>query len=304
MSNLLSAIFIFAVFYSSTFAQVMSNRVVATLNNEPVTLLEVRQEWLISLLENESITDYITPNQEQLKVLLEAVIEDRLLLSYADKKELQIDDITLREGVNKRLEILYARLKDYPLFKQYAENLGLDNTSLPVIMANREKSDMILAHALKNKLNISQSELDTFTAELQETGQPLSRYHLMQIYLTFTPETREKQVLHAYRIMDMLKSGMDFKQIALKYSEGSAASRGGDLGYLDSGKFDPMVENVVKDAEPRNFYGPIIGKDSIRIIYLKDKIESRDLLLRRKYKKVKDEFMMTLRGDYSIRIML
>ncbi|MFQ5864198.1 MAG: peptidylprolyl isomerase [bacterium] len=54
----------------------------------------------------------------------------------------------------------------------------------------------------------------------------------------------------AENILQQLRAGVDFKQLAKDQSIGPAAQRGGDLGYFNKGDFRPEFESVILSLKP------------------------------------------------------
>jgi parvulin-like peptidyl-prolyl isomerase len=294
----------FVLLIPHSYSQVFNNRVVATINGTPITLLELKQAWIVALIDRNIPIGAVTPDTKQMEALLNTLIENRLLLNYGENKEIEVDDNEVKEAVSESMNIIAKYMETHVDAKSHTESLGLTEERFREMLTEKEKSDIFLGYALQPELNVSQTELDEFIAKLKEKNIPLVSYRLSQIFLSLNPENREEVIKKAYDIMNELRAGADFGETAKKYSEDAAASRGGELGFVDTGQFDPAIENAIRDQKSGDFYGPIVCENSVHIILLQDKVTPRAVLFRNKYIKLKLAFINKLKKESVVRIML
>lgn len=294
------------VISSSILAQKVLDSVVAIVGTEPITLLQVKRYWLVSVLAAERENFSLSLPQETLRSTLELLIEDRLLLKFVEEKEIKFNEREIEETVQKKWEWMAPRLENNPELKQLVAELGLEPPAIKTILRERERADFLLAQLLLPRLNITRTELDDYIAQLNREKKPLTTYRLSQIYLPFTSADKESQIKLAYEILQQLESGASFAQLAQKYSADATAAAGGDLGYLDAGQFDPQVESAIKDLPPGKIAGPIISESGsggkIRILKLTDKITPKDKLLREKYYTEKATLLQQLKQKTTIKL--
>ena len=70
----------------------------------------------------------------------------------------------------------------------------------------------------------------------------------------------------ATKILEELKEGADFKQLAKRYSTCSSKRRGGDLGWFGPGKMIRAFENSVKKLAVGQLSKPVRTQFGIHII--------------------------------------
>ncbi len=82
--------------------------------------------------------------------------------------------------------------------------------------------------------------------------------HILIAFKTDDPADRARAMEQAKEILQRLKSGESFAKLARQYSnDPGSASRGGDLGFMLKGKFEPAFEQYVWSA-PLNQVSDIV----------------------------------------------
>src|SRR5690606_31269287 len=98
-------------------------------------------------------------------------------------------------------------------------------------------------------------------------------------------EVKKKSRELAEAILDSVKSGVDFAELAKKYSEdpGSAA-QGGDLGFVKRGIFYPEFESAAFSLEPNEISEVVESPAGFHIVQLLEKrgesVHTRHILIK------------------------
>jgi peptidyl-prolyl cis-trans isomerase C len=124
---------------------------------------------------------------------------------------------------------------------QEAKNIGLeeDNDVLEQIKKITEQIlvQVLIEREILDKVKITDEEIAEYYEENMDSFIEKEQVHLFNILL----ETEEE----AQAILEQLKAGGDFSEIAIEKSTGPSAAQGGDLGYLTKGTIIPEIEDVV-----------------------------------------------------------
>ena len=127
------------------------------------------------------------------------------------------------------------------LLIQEAKNMGLEEDE-KVIEQIRKITEQILVQVLiereiLDKVKVNDEEVLEYYEQNKDSFTEKEQVHLYNILL----ETEEE----AQDILEQLKAGEDFSEIAKEKSTGPSAAQGGDLGYLIKGTIVPEIEDVV-----------------------------------------------------------
>ena len=127
------------------------------------------------------------------------------------------------------------------LLIQEAKNMGLEEDN-DVLEQIKKMTEQILVQALiereiLDKIKVNDEEVLEYYEQNKDSFTEKEQVHLYNILL----ETEEE----AQDILEQLKAGGDFSEIAKEKSTGPSAAQGGDLGYLTKGTIIPEIEEVV-----------------------------------------------------------
>ena len=127
------------------------------------------------------------------------------------------------------------------LLIQEAKNMGLeeDNDVLEQIQKMTEQIlvQVLIEREILDKTKVNDEEVLEYYEQNKDSFTEKEQVHLYNILL----ETEEE----AQDVMEQLKAGGDFSEIAIEKSIGPSATQGGDLGYLTKGTIIPEIEEVV-----------------------------------------------------------
>lgn len=171
--------------------------------------------------------------QEMKKKVLESMIKDVLSLQQAKKENVTLKPNQLEEA-ESQLEAYHGG-KD--ALDNYLKQQGLDRKSFEKLL-----QDQLIINNLKEKL----------TADVKVTDEDVKKYFdsNKDMFKLPSPEIRASHILvatedEARKILDELKAGKDFAELAKQYSTDKASKdKGGDLGYFGKGTMDPEFEKV------------------------------------------------------------
>jgi peptidyl-prolyl cis-trans isomerase SurA len=119
-------------------------------------------------------------------------------------------------------------------------------------------------------VNVSQEEVKELIAKMQ-AQKGTDEYHVGEIYLSATPESKPSVAANANRIMDQLRQGGSFVAYARQYSEASTKVVGGDLGWVRLSQLPTELAAAARDMQPGQLTGPVEMRGGFSILYLIDK---------------------------------
>lgn len=127
------------------------------------------------------------------------------------------------------------------LLIQEAKNMGLEEDN-DVLEQIKKITKQILVQALiereiLDKIKVNDEVVLEYYEQNKDSFTEKEQVHLYNILL----ETEEE----AQDVLEQLRAGKDFSEIAIEKSTGPSAAQGGDLGYLSRGTIIPEIEEVV-----------------------------------------------------------
>ena len=222
------------------------NRVIATIDGEPVTLFEL-----------ESFTEQARrrPGGEGVAADQHAML-DELVLEKIMHKQVEAQGVTATEAqidayissIRERNHLDDAQLKEALTqqgltWEQYRTQVRADIERAALI--NKE---------IRNKVNVSPEEVERYYHEhLDEYGVPerLRVRLISRLVPAGAPDEQRSAVrAEAERIRKLAASGKDFAELAKASSEGPGAADGGDLGEIARGQMQSEFEQAAFGLKP------------------------------------------------------
>lgn len=172
------------------------------------------------------------------------------------------------------------------LLIQEAKNRGLEQDK-DVLEQIKKTTEQILVQSLIEKEIIGKVKVDdqealTYYEENKDNFITKEQVYLYNILV----ETEEV----AQDILEKLKAGGDFIELAKEKSTGPSAAQGGDLGYVSKGELIPEIENVIFALEIGNISDIIKSEYGFHILKVTDK--KPEVL--KTFEEVKEEIVQTL----------
>nr|WP_137677882.1 peptidylprolyl isomerase [Parerythrobacter lutipelagi] len=97
-------------------------------------------------------------------------------------------------------------------------------------------------------INVSQEEAQERWEQLQ-ASRGAAEYRIGEIFLGYTPETREAVLQNAQTIFERLRQGGNFQAYARQFSEMSTAVQGGDLDFVQLNRLPPEIGTEVNTMQ-------------------------------------------------------
>lgn len=193
----------------------------------------------------------MTPDPEALrKQALEALIEDRVIVTYARENGSRVDEPELDRVVanvaaqNKlTMEQLRERLKVDGLdFKQFRENLR-----------DQLLTERVREREVQGRIRINDGEIDKFLAEREAQRQGNPQLNIAQV-LVPVPEGASAAVIaerqaKAEAALARIKAGESFAKVAKDVSEDGNRDRGGEIGLRQADKLPDVFVDSVRDLK-------------------------------------------------------
>jgi len=300
-------------------SQAVVDRIVAIVNQEIITLSEV--EKMAAPLQEEIRTGDRLERRERMNEICRKVLEKMI-------EEKLIDQEVKRAGIkvtSKELDGAIEEIKRKNTATQEELEKALARGGLTFETFKKEIERQLLRSKLINvsvkiESNVEEKELREFyqkNINRYRTPEPYRPAHILfKVSKEATPEEIREINKKGQKILDRIKSGEDFGEMALLYSEDISNKDRGDLGYFKKGELFPAFEKEALRLNVGEVSGIIRTDLGFHIIKLLDR-KGREALpfgemkqtvqadyYEMEFNKAFRQFIDTLKGKYVIEIKL
>ncbi len=289
-------------------AQEVLDKVVAVVDNEIIMQSELDFQTNIMIAQQR-----VDPNKKNIKMqILNSLIEEKLLYAQAKLDSITVTDEEVNRQVEYRIELF---IQNYGSKEKVEQMYGMSIEKIKREMRDDVKK-YLMAETLKQKkfglIEATRKEVEDFYTEYKDSlGLIPEKYKIAHIFIN--PKASEKVKLKAKEfaltLIDSIKSGKDFAELAKKYSEDpGSAVLGGDLGFTKRGKLVPEFEAAAFALEDGQVSNPVETVFGFHIIQLLEKrgesIHARHILIKVKNDEDADLRAIELLNDIkdSIRV--
>ncbi len=212
--------------------------------------------------------------------ILEELINNEVLLERAQKMGLEAADGEVEDKFTE-LKSPYTEEE----FQRQLKERGVTVDDLKRDLRRQLSVQKLINREVINKISISDQDItDFYNQNRVQFKVAETQYRVAQILVTprrdpqlrnranndATTEAEARRKISA--LMERLKGGADFAQVAMDYSEDPVTSAtGGDLGYIQESSLkqsDPALKKAIVSLKPGEISGIIALRDGYRILKL------------------------------------
>lgn len=293
------------------------DRVVASVNEEAVTLSEVQEEGQPVI--RRIFQDFVGEERERRvdeaeQRLLKDLIDRRLLYQVA-KKEGMLPSTAEVQGALEELR-RNNNANDEAQFRALLKSEGLTVEQVRRTVAERLAIGRLLARQIRSAIILSEDEIAKYYQTHQDKFRRVPEAEIHHILFTVRPNQDEAQTRQrAEEALAKIRAGADFAETAKQYAD-NPTGPGADLLTVRQGELAPEIEAAAFRLAPGSLSEPIrttagfhlIKVEKVRLEPLAPLAEVRETIreqiFQEKYEAKRKDYVASLRAAASIQIFL
>ncbi len=281
-SFLLALLFLVSNFFAQN--EEVIDKIVAVVQNEIITKseLDVRAAYIATRMNK-------NPNDPAFREkILEQMIDEKLLYVQAKLDSIQVTD----EQIDRQLEMqMNYFIQQYGSKERVEQVYGMSIERIKREFREDVKKDLMAQMVQQQKfgnVDVTRREVYEFFEEYKDSlGLIPEKLTISHIFIN--PQNNERLQKKAFKfaksLLDSLKKGADFEELARKYSDDpGSASDGGNLGWAKRGLFYPEFEAAAFSLKKGELSDIVKTPVGYHIIQLLDKrgeaINTRHILVK------------------------
>ena len=248
------------------------DRVVAVVNNEVITRLDLDEQLRVALQQLRRQNTPLPAQDVLERQLLERLVTARVLVQTARETGLRVDDTQLQRS----LERIAQENKLTPeAFRKALEVDGVNFNRFRDELRNEILIARLKEREVDSKILITDAEIDNYLKNQQNQGGKDDEYSLAHI-LVMVPEQASPEQIQARRAvaekaLSQLRGGADFRQVSAGVSDAPNALEGGPLGWRPSSRLPQIFVDGVKTLKVGDLSPVLRSANGFHILKLLDK---------------------------------
>ena len=204
------------------------------------------------------------------KQVIERIILDSIQLQLAKNQGIRIDDLQLNKALESIAKKNRTTLDEMHLL---LEKKGISYKNF----REQTRKDMIIRQLQKrmiySRVKVSQQEIDIFLEQQKQSGDSANdKYHLAHILIATpeaaSPEDVTKALEKAKNVVEQLNQGQSFNDVALRFSDGRHAIKGGDLGLRSAAQLPSLFLDAARRLKADEITVPLRSAGGFHILKL------------------------------------
>ena len=261
--------------WTLSFAQAeVINRIVATVDDEPITLYELRSFGK-------------APGQQGLfmpqggaagmsdRDVLEVLIMNKLISKEVEAQGIQAKD----EDIDNYIERIkgQSNLSDEQ-FKTALAAQGMTYDSYRQQVSGEIERALLVNKEIASRVNVTPQDVERYYQENGSDYSQAEQVHVRHIFLPLSAngshEDDKEVMAQAEDIRKRAAAGEDFGKLADEFSHGPGAGQGGDLGYFKKGQMAKEIDEVAFSLKTGEISQPFRAGSGVHLIKVEEHVEA------------------------------
>lgn len=268
----LFCILTFALLATSLHAQTIVEEIIARVNDGIITRTDLQRSR--DQLQQDLKQGHSTQNEDfasREKNVLRDLIDQKLLVQRAKE-----DGITVDNDVIKRLDDIRKQnnLDSMEALEKAAKDQGISFEDFKDNMRNNMLTQRIIQQEVGRRIQITPAEVAKFYEDHKAEFKSPESVRLGEILVSTeakpngsAPNEAQAEA-KAKSVLEQIKGGAKFEEVAKSSSDDASAAQGGDLGFFRKGELSPELETLVYGLQPGQTSDVIRTKQGFIILKL------------------------------------
>jgi peptidyl-prolyl cis-trans isomerase C len=225
--------------------------------------------------------------------VLDRLIGDELLFQETVKEKIKVDRLAIKDHL---LQIK----NQYPSAVEFERAIAAQGFNEAELLREMERATairLLLEEKFEQKAQLTDEQVkkhyDDNRADFEEPGQIKARHILIAAQNPEDPDSKEKARARAREILNRIKAGDSFEELAKTHSSCPSAAQGGDLGYFPQGRMVEAFEVAAMALEPGQISDLVETQFGFHIIRVDDKKPGQPI----EYEQIREQLKQHLFGE-------
>lgn len=227
------------------------------------------------------------------KEVLESLIKRELLYQESQNKGVKVEEAAL----NEQIESMRKRFSTEAELKSALSRMNLTEADVKSEIERLMAIQKFIDEQIFKKVTVSEEESRAYYESHPDLFKKPEQVLASHILIKVDPKAEESKKTEARKtletIMERLKKGEDFAELAKEFSQDPSSSKGGDLGYFGQGQMVKPFEEAAFALKTGEVSGVVETKFGYHLIKVFDKKDETTMA----YEEIKDRLQEHLKQE-------
>lgn len=254
------------------------DRIIAVVNGRVITLSELKeQEAPVAKQISESFSGEERDKRlfDLRKRVMDSLIEDVLLEQEADKSGMKVSEKDIDDAID---EVKKQNKLDDSGLRSALVREGLTYDAYRAQLKKQIEKSRVIAQQVRSRVSVTDKELKDYYEQNKRQFTRDEEIKVSQILFPITENASDEDIERikgqALDVLEMVRKGKDFSELARTYSRDASAMEGGSLGFFKKGQLLPAFEAAVLPLKKGEVSNIVKTRFGFHIIRLDDIIEA------------------------------
>jgi len=226
----------------------ITNRIVARVNSDIITLHDLNTS--IKKLTGSSAKDLQLRNEKKFydmrRAILDSLINEKITEQQIIKLGIKVTAKDVEEAIEKvkkennftQEELIYSLKQKGVSLKEYKDEVEKEIERFRLVN-----------YEVKSKIVITEEEIKKYYQTHLKEYTVFSKVRLERIFLKVRSPNDKEEIARVkslgVEILQRLRQGHDFSEMAKTYSQGPAGTEGGNLGWIKASQLEPTLRKKI-----------------------------------------------------------
>ncbi|MCC6610287.1 MAG: peptidylprolyl isomerase [Burkholderiales bacterium] len=230
---------------------VLADRIVAIVNKDVITMQELQERTERVSLQLRRQGAPLPPADVLQRQVLERMITDLVQVQFAKESGVSISEADLDRTLAR---IAQQNNLAPAAFRQAVEREGMDWARFRDDIRSEMLISRLREREVDSKIQVSDGEVDAFLEDNRAGPDASPEYDLSHILVRVPeqagPEQIEARRRRAEEALAQIRGGVDFRQVAVTYSDAPDALQGGGMGWRSADRLPEIFVNTLASMRP------------------------------------------------------
>jgi peptidyl-prolyl cis-trans isomerase SurA len=292
-------------------ADIPLDKVIVIVNDSVITQSEINKAMQTAKRQLAHSNTPLPSDAELRKQVIDGLIARNIQRGMVQRAGISVSDSELNNAISNIAQRNHMTLLQ---LKQAVESSGLNYAEYRKNTREQMEFARLQQQEISPNINVTDREVDDFLHNYKEVQN--AEYHLKDILipLSDTPSPKElhRAEQQAQKILQQLKQGANFNQLAAAQSKGRQALKGGNLGWKKLAEMPIIFADQVRHMKTDQVAGPLRAPNGYHIIKVtgirssKAKLtrdQIRQLIYQRKFEEKLQSWLQQLRAGAYVKFV-